>query len=224
MLLGVLIGRKSYTAYKYIFVIIIVIGVALFSFKEKYEVKDGEDPILGIVFIGVSLLMDGFLGAFEDRMRSVKKPTSLNLMFYMNAWNSLYVIIFLVVSNEGVEFVEFCKRHPIVMRDLSVVVAFGICGQFCITAMISDFGALPLSLVTTLRKFVTVLLSVIIFNNELSVRQWIAAGIIFGALFLDGYFSKRGNKKKDEIVADAEKEKSGISNEVVNDKTDDTKF
>lgn len=229
MLLGVLIGRKSYTAYKYIFVLIIVAAVALFSFKEKYEKKDGEDPVLGIIFIGISLLMDGFLGGCEDRMRSVKRPTSLNLMFFMNAWNSLYLIIFLVISNEGVEFVEFCQRHPIVIRDLSVVVAFGICGQFCITAMISNFGALPLSLVTTLRKFVTVLLSVMIFNNELSIRQWIAASIIFLALFLDGYFSKKTKKSdKKDIVDDLEankpQEKNGISNEAMNDKTDDTKF
>ncbi|KAG5684403.1 hypothetical protein PVAND_013638 [Polypedilum vanderplanki] len=227
MLLGVLIGRKTYTVYKYIFVVIIVIGVALFSFKEKYDKKDGEDPILGIILFSVSLLMDGFLGAFEERMRSVSKPTPLNLMLFMNAWNTLYLTIFLLISNEGVEFFYFCQRNPIVIRDLSIVVVLGICGQFCITSMISNFGALPLSLVTTLRKFVTVLLSVIIFNNVLSIRQWIAATIIFTALFLDGYFSKKGKKKdkqKENVDVEEDKVKNGIANEVFNEKTDDTKL
>ena len=214
MLLGVLIGRKTYTMYKYIFVTIVVIGVGLFTFKEKYDKKDGEDPILGIVFIGISLLMDGFLGAFEDRMRSVKKPTPLNLMFYMNSWNSLYLIAYLVTTSEGVEFFKFCHRHPIVIRDLSVVVFFGIFGQFCITSMIAYFGALPLSITTTIRKFVTVLLSVMIFNNVLSTRQWIAASIIFIALFLDGHFSRKGKKSKKEKNCEVTDGKECIENGV----------
>lgn len=211
MLLGVLIGRKTYTAYKYIFVLIIVFGVMLFSFKEKYDKKDGEDPILGIIFIGVSLLMDGFLGAFEDRMRSVKKPTSLNFMLFLNSWNSLYLITYLIFTDEGVEFFKFCQRHPDVLRDLSIVTFVGIFGQFCITAMVANFGALPLSITTTIRKFVTVLLSVMIYNNVLSVRQWIAATIIFSSIFLDGYFSRRGAAKKtiDETMVKNGKEEPG---------------
>ena len=202
--------------YKYIFVSIVVIGVGLFTFKEKYDKKDGEDPILGIVFIGISLLMDGFLGAFEDRMRSVKKPTPLNLMMYMNSWNTLYLSAYLVTTSEGVEFFKFCYRHPIVVRDLSVVVFFGIFGQFCITSMIAYYGALPLSITTTIRKFVTVLLSVMIFNNVLSVRQWIAASIIFIALFLDGHFSrknKKSSKPKNEAVEDG---KECVENHIEN--------
>ncbi|XP_070494650.1 solute carrier family 35 member B1 homolog [Chironomus tepperi] len=225
MLLGVLIGRKTYTMYKYIFVTIVVIGVALFTFKTKYDKKDGEDPILGIIFIGVSLLMDGFLGAFEDRMRSVKKPTPLNLMFYLNSWNSLYAIAYLATTNEGVEFVQFCYRHPIVIRDLSVVVFFGIFGQFCITSMISYYGALPLSITTTIRKFVTVLLSVMIFNNVLTTRQWVAASIIFIALFLDGHFSRKGKKKSKEVIEEVTDGKEHIENggEIIKRKMDSEK-
>lgn len=50
---------------------------------------------------------------------------------------------------------------------------------------------MPLSIVTTTRKFFSVFLSVKLFQNKLSLRQWIAAGIIFGALFLDAVFNKK---------------------------------
>jgi UDP-galactose transporter B1 len=220
MLLGVLIGRKSYTMLKYIFVSIVIVGVILFSFKEKYDKKDGEDPLLGLIFISVSLLSDGFLGAFEDRMRSVKRPTSLNLMFFLNFYNSIYLIVALILTNEGTEFVKFCSRHPIVIRDLSVVVLVAIFGQFCITSVVTNFGALPVSIITTIRKFVTVLLSVIIFNNVLSIRQWIAASIIFTALFLDGYFSRKAKEK----VMRADNTKVDNDIEVINEKADVTKM
>lgn len=220
MLLGVLIGRKSYTLTKYIFVTIVIIGVILFSFKEKYDKKDGEDPLLGLIFISVSLLADGFLGAFEDRMRSVKKPTSLNLMFFMNFYSSIFLVIALLFTNEGIEFLKFCSRHPIVIRDLSVVILVGVFGQFCITSIITNFGALPVSIITTIRKFVTVLLSVIIFNNVLSIRQWTAASVIFSALFLDGYFSRKAKEK----AKDVERRKEENCNEIVNDKNVETKM
>jgi solute carrier family 35 (UDP-galactose transporter), member B1 len=236
MLLGVLIGRKTYTMYKYFFVLLIVLGVILFSYKDKYEQKDGEDPILGIIFIGLSLLFDGLLGAFEDRMRSVKKPTPLNLMVFLNAWNSLYLAIAIAFNGEAVTFFNFCMRHPIVMRDMSVIVVCGIFGQFCLTSMVANFGALPSSITTTIRKCITVFLSVLIFQNELSVRQWIATGIIFGALFLDGYFSKRpkkGDKKmkngkegvdNPQSVKVEDKTEQTVVPEVVSNKTDDTKL
>lgn len=44
---------------------------------------------------------------------------------------------------------------------------------------VSEFGPLPCSVVTTTRKFFTVLASVIIFGNVLLGRQWIGAILVF---------------------------------------------
>lgn len=219
MILGVLIGRKSYTIKKYIFVVIVVIGVILFSFKEKYDKKDGEDPILALIFIGISLTADGFIGALEDRMRAVTKiPTSLNLMFYLNCYNSLYLTFALLYTGEGLEFIKFCTRHPIVIRDIAIVIFVGFFGEFAVATIITEFGALPVSIITTTRKFVTVFLSVIIFKNVLSVRQWIAASMIFTALFLDGYFSRKSYEN-----SNAEDNKVEAI-EIVNEKTENTQM
>jgi UDP-galactose transporter B1 len=45
--------------------------------------------------------------------------------------------------------------------------------------MIADYGALPCSIVTTTRKFFTVMASVLYFGNQLSGRQWIGAVLVF---------------------------------------------
>jgi UDP-galactose transporter B1 len=63
-------------------------------------------------------------------------------------------------------------------------------GQFFIFLTVSDFGPLPCSIITTTRKFFTVLGSVILFGNTLLPRQWFATAIVFTGLFLDSIYGK----------------------------------
>lgn len=197
MILGVLIAHKVYRPQKYIFVVFIIFGVIMFSFKPDHQTADNENILFGNALIGVSLLMDGILGALQDRMRFISKPSTLNLMLYMNAWSSLYLILPLIITREGIDFINFCLIHPQILIDLSIVVAVGTIGQFFVAQMISNFGALPLSLVMTVRKFMTVFLSVIIFGNELSILQWTATAIIFLSLIGDAMFQGKPSKSNE---------------------------
>ena len=58
---------------------------------------------------------------------------------------------------------------------------------------VSEFGPLPLSLITTTRKFFTVLASVLIFGHHIIGRQWMGAVLVFtgkGSKFqINVYFS-----------------------------------
>lgn len=66
MVLGVLLGRKSYPLKKYLFIVLIVIGVVLFMFKEQAK-KGGDAQGFGIgeVLLLLSLTMDGLTGAVQ---------------------------------------------------------------------------------------------------------------------------------------------------------------
>jgi len=59
---------------------------------------------------------------------------------------------------------------------------------------IMAFGPLTLSLVTTTRKFFTILASVLLFSNPLLWRQWIGVLLVFSGLAFDILFSKKGKK------------------------------
>lgn len=86
MLLGTLIGRKSYTPQRYLFVCVIVIGLVLFVLNSKYK-ETGEVFILGYILLATSLVLDGVLGAVEDRVRNTYKPSPYDMMFNINAWS-----------------------------------------------------------------------------------------------------------------------------------------
>lgn len=201
MILGVLLGRKRYSFRKVIFVLVIVIGVTLFVFKDKYTENDGEDPLLGNILIATSLLMDGLCGATEDRMRSVGKPAPLNFMMYMNFWSSIFMLIGIVVFGEGPKVFAFITKHPEILQYFGIAVVVASFGQIFISSMISNFGPLALSLTTTTRKFFSVCLSVIIFGNQITYRQWGAAVLIFATLIVDALLNK---SKKVVVVEEPE--------------------
>jgi UDP-galactose transporter B1 len=195
MILGYLLGRKTYKLQKICFVLAIVVGVIMFAFKEEYDEKDGENPLLGDLLIAVSLLMDGLLGATEDRMRQAARPTALNLMHFVNLWSSGFYIVGVLIFGEAPKFVEFVTKHTEIWKYFGLVLLVGALGQIFINSMVANFGPLPLSITTTTRKFFSVFLSVILFGNSLSIRQWCASGIIFGVLFLDAALNKKMNVK-----------------------------
>lgn len=56
---------------------------------------------------------------------------------------------------------------------------------------VADFGPLPCSIITTTRKFFTVLASVIFFGNSLSNRQWLGTILVFSGLTLDSIYAKK---------------------------------
>ena len=83
---------------------------------------------------------------------------------------------------------------------------------------VSEFGPLPCSIVTTTRKFFTVLGSVIFFGNSLLPHQWCGAVLVFTGvssqlyfqeilmggfvfqIFLDGAYGKQKPKPEPEKV------------------------
>lgn len=215
MLLSVLIGKKTYSVRKYFFVLMIVVGVGLFIFKDRKASEETENSTIGICLIAFSLLMDGMAGAAQDRMRSSKKPSPMNFMYFMNGWSSCILITVMAATGEFRFFFDFCLKHSMAAWHMALAVAVGIGGQVCVSMMIANFGSLPLSLVTTTRKFFTVLLSVITFGNELSLRQWIATVTIFAALILDSILSK--SKKTIEDSSSPETESEDMQDTKVDD-------
>lgn len=129
-------------------------------------------------------------------MRAESKPTGQQMMLGMNLWASCFSGAALLISGELFNFINFVGRYPSVITNMSMLAVAGAIGQLFIFLMVSGFGPLPCSVVTTTRKFFTVLASVIIFGNVLSHRQWFGAVLVFTGLFLDAFFSKKAPSKE----------------------------
>lgn len=200
MLLGVLIGHKSYSVQRYCFVFLIVVGVVLFMMKDaKLDATNAQEQTFGIgeILLILSLSMDGLTGAIQDRMRAAHAPTAQHMMLAMNGWSTVMLSVLIICTGELFEFIPFAARYPIVLWQLAMLAITGALGQLFIFQMVSSFGPLALSVVTTTRKFFTVLCSVIFFGNPLTVRQWLGTFVVFFGLFADAAFGKSAAKKGD---------------------------
>lgn len=192
MVLGVILARKRYSLQKYLFVLMIVLGVALFMYKPRHDAKvlDGDHTFgWGEILLLISLGLDGVTGGIQDRIRAkYVVPQTYQMMLWMNIWSIGYLLIGLLVTGEGLEFIHFAYRFPPVLGQL---VAFSVCsavGQNFIFMTITNFGPLPCSIMTTTRKFFTILGSVIIFRHSMSWLQWFGTILVFAGLSLDSVY------------------------------------
>lgn len=192
MILGVLIGHKSYPMKKYLFVLLIVTGIVMFMYKDQGSKVIDESQGIGIgeLLLCLSLTMDGLTGAVQERIKSESSPSAYSMMLNTNGWSSLILSIGVILSGEIPKFVSFVTLYPEVITYLVAFAFVGALGQMFIFYMVAEFGPLPCSVVTTTRKFFTVLTSVIIFGNVLLPRQWLGAILVFAGLFLDMFYSK----------------------------------
>ncbi|XP_076751326.1 solute carrier family 35 member B1 homolog meigo [Xylocopa sonorina] len=199
MILGVLLGNKVYPVRKYLFIFLVVIGVALFMYKDvgpsKKQQSEGQ-AAFGELLLLLSLTMDGLTSAVQERMRAEHKSKSGHMMLNMNAWSVIFSGVVIVASGELFQFIQFLQRYPSTLWHVATFSIAGAFGQYFIFLTVAEFGPLPCSIVTTTRKFFTVLGSILIFGNSLTSRQWLGTFIVFSGLFLDAMFGKDKSSKK----------------------------
>ena len=133
MVLGVLVGKKSYPMVKYLFTLMIVLGVALFMYKDKAGSKatGGSDSLIGVgeILLLVSLTCDGLTGAVQERMKLEHQTKSGHMMMSMNKWSVGYLAVALAFTGEGLEFLGFIQRHPHVLWQLASFSVASALGQ-----------------------------------------------------------------------------------------------
>ncbi|XP_064616148.1 solute carrier family 35 member B1-like [Liolophura sinensis] len=196
MILGVLLARKRYPVAKYFCVLMIVMGVALFMYKDKKDAKAAEHVVgIGEFLLLLSLTLDGVTGATQDRMRGDHQTGANHMMFNVNLWSLLWLAIGLVVTGEGMAFLLFAQKYPFVLFNMISFSLASALGQTFIFYTVTTFGPLTCSIITTTRKFFTILGSVIIFQHPMSSRQWLGTVLVFSGLSLDSVYGKEKKNK-----------------------------
>lgn len=130
----------------------------------------------------LSIIADALFSDSQAYAKHHYKPTANHLFTSTSFFGFVYVFIFSFLSGEGVEQLVFCVRHSNVISDILVMSVLQVLGQIFIYYIILNFKQHVFPLISTTRKVLTVLLSIVIFGHHLEVLQWFAILMVFGGL------------------------------------------
>lgn len=171
--------------------------------KIKHKTSDGDVLVddsmrvwIGRLLLLGSLTCDGVTGALQDKLVGHSRPSAYHLMLYNNLWAALYLFVALLVSGRLLPGALFIWQYPAILSLMCVFALTSASGQIFIYYAVRHHGSLVCTMITTTRKFFTILLSVLWFGHILSVVQWLAVGVVFAGLALDIYFSAKHKKQQ----------------------------
>jgi UDP-galactose transporter B1 len=192
-------GVRRFPLFKYCVVLCITLGGALFMLDSQPVQVGGpsgpNDLLWGRLLVLVSLVLDGVTALQQDILAQSHtvhtsesesaRPSSFRLMLHVNVWASVFLCVSSIATGELFDFVRLVlESHELLL----LVIAFATCsciGQLFIFSTIRHHGALLCSMVTTTRKFSTVMLSVLLFGHGVTPVQVLGVVLLFGALFVD---------------------------------------
>lgn len=174
MLMGTLMGKR-YDFRKYVNVVMIVSGVALFmggGDNNKGGTDDDEktasSQMIGIILLFFSLCFDGGTGAYEDKLMSVHSVQPFDLMYNIQLGKTILAGVSLLVLNQLHIFVQMCQDMGFLLLALGLS---GAMGQVFIFVTIAKFGALTCSIIGLSRKITTLLASIYFYGHHLNGIQ-----------------------------------------------------
>jgi solute carrier family 35 (UDP-galactose transporter), member B1 len=185
-MMGTLFVKEvSYHWLQYVSVVMITAGVLIFNLNGK---ASGADSWLGLAALFGSLLLDSLTGYYTEHIRRHYAPSSLQTMQFLSLYGSVLLLPVIIVTNFVIPsrtLFDYCVSFPDVLFDIGLFAGLSAAGQLFIFWGLQRFGAVTLTVVTTTRKFMTVIVSILWFNHSLSSTQLLCLLLVFSGTSLD---------------------------------------
>ncbi|XP_033102484.1 UDP-xylose and UDP-N-acetylglucosamine transporter-like [Anneissia japonica] len=236
MILGIIILKKKYTIKKYLSILMISMGICICTImsaqtvsresnKHKHyedeaesdsnEAKDFIIWLIGIGMLTFALFMSARMGIYQEVLYKKHGKHPREALFYSHA---IPLAAFVFIGKDIIHHASlFSQSEPVPIPVLGVEVPIlwlymlGNCitQYVCIRAVFfltTECSSLVVTLVVTLRKFLSLIFSIIYFQNPFTFYHWIGTGMVFGGtLIFLGFVEKVSNAiwpvaKKEEKV------------------------
>mmetsp|Transcript_4520 Transcript_4520/g.5607 ORF Transcript_4520/g.5607 Transcript_4520/m.5607 type:complete len:230 (-) Transcript_4520:238-927(-) len=171
-------------------------GLVLFNTS---KLKGGlfDDSLFGIVLVLMSLLFDGFVNSQTDKNK--KEQTGRDFAYHTMLYNSLVGLVGNSLFFAGACYVQDdttlvrVMADPTLFRDVLLIALCGAFGQIFIYLTISLHDCYKLSIMTTTRKCLTVVISALAFDHWFTIQQWLGAALVLTSTCAEVYL---GNQRK----------------------------
>lgn len=148
---------------------------------------DISSSLFGIGILVVSLFSDGMLADEQHKVQKGKGKEFgvYHIMSGTNLFTFIFSFLYGLINFQILPFFDFCVKYPNVIQDIAIITVLGCIGQCFIFYTINRFGPIPLSILTTTRKFFTVIASILYFQHEINNFQRISIILVFIGVIIE---------------------------------------
>ncbi|XP_076234065.1 ER GDP-fucose transporter [Calliopsis andreniformis] len=204
MVMGVIILKKKYVLSKYLSVLMITFGIAICTIVSGKEIKSLQPKnveqvpttpwddffwwTLGISLLTIALFVSARMGIYQEVLYKKYGKNAREALYYTHL---LPLPFFLTLAPNIWEHFKYALASesfhvPVINLSVPILVLYligNILTQYmCISSVFvltSECTSLTVTLVITLRKFLSLLFSIAYFKNPFTIYHWIGTLLVF---------------------------------------------
>lgn len=212
----IVMGGASFDLRETIHVLLITSGIAIYFLNDTGSQAAGpSNSWLGAGLLVLSLLLDAYTGPAQESINHGYHPPVFMMMFWINFPPVVLNFSYLFVTGQLTTAYNFCLENPACAFDIALYCLLAAVGQTVILWGVARFNPLTMTIVTTVRKFLSILVSVFWYQHILNGTQWFSICLVFAGITLDTVYKvqlKKSHKhggKSHKHDRDVSKEQNG---------------
>lgn len=201
MVLGMIIMKKAYSIREYVSIVMISAGICICTLASANEKTTNEKQVLnqdgfsdffwwivGITMLTLALVLSAGMGLIQERLYSThgKHPDEalfynhvLTLPMFLFLYNDIEKQFYTFNQSESFSLGYYQLALPIMWIYL---IGNTLTQYVCIKSVFvltTECTSLTVTLVLTLRKFTSLIISIIYFQNPFTTQHWIGTALVF---------------------------------------------
>jgi adenosine 3'-phospho 5'-phosphosulfate transporter B3 len=206
MVIGLSVQGLTYSVREYTSAVALVLGLALFTLGDRFwllvfpvSIVDPAaaaalatapvDPkattwslLAGLFLMAMSLVADSYLGNWQERTLRQYRCTPQQLVLYNSTVGACFLTLVTLISGELRSAAVYSVEHPASLARLFLLNFVGYLGVSTYLVLVKTSGIFVATIVATIRKFLTILLSFVLFPKPFTLAHAfglvaVAAGI-----------------------------------------------
>ncbi|RZC40589.1 UDP-xylose and UDP-N-acetylglucosamine transporter [Asbolus verrucosus] len=217
MIMGILILKKKYTLKKYISVAMITLGIIICTLMSsgnknkactdcdlQVEKQTAEDHffwwIIGIALLSGALLLSARMGIYQESIYKHYGKHPQEALYYTHLYSMPGFLFYSQSIWEHMKIATESEPYEIPMVHLVIpilwlLILLNVVTQYlCISSvyiLTTECTSLTVTLVITLRKFLSLIFSIVYFQNPFTIYHWFGSALVFiGTLLFAEVFAR----------------------------------
>eukprot|EP01112_Ceratiomyxa_fruticulosa_P011334 TRINITY_DN3068_c0_g1_i1.p1 TRINITY_DN3068_c0_g1~~TRINITY_DN3068_c0_g1_i1.p1 ORF type:complete len:334 (-),score=25.91 TRINITY_DN3068_c0_g1_i1:57-1058(-) len=206
IIVGVLFMGKRYPLKDYISTIMMLLGLLVFSIEDSRHSSNSSS--YGVIIMTIAQVFDALKSEYQEQALRIldhakqqdRSQANISSEALVSLWGSLIgTIITLIITifmGQLLPGIDYLISNPIILPLLFVQYLLSYIASVALLSVIILTDAFTSSVVTTVRKGVSVVLSLFIFGNSINFQHVIACITFFAGVALNMYTKKEKTVKK----------------------------